>query len=103
MSVRTDTHLVGLFWLTGAILSHSTTAAVAFGVNEALKRAFPDESKTDPTKRPDLLKPFLMVRKMLLPNQLSAATISYNTHTTSPIRVQSQDAALQRSCYQVKW
>jgi len=35
---------------------------MAFGVNEALKRAFPDESKSDPTKRPDLLKPFLMVR-----------------------------------------
>mmetsp|Transcript_31480 Transcript_31480/g.75199 ORF Transcript_31480/g.75199 Transcript_31480/m.75199 type:complete len:297 (+) Transcript_31480:69-959(+) len=33
---------------------------MAFGVNEALKRAFPDESKSDPTKRPDLLKPFLM-------------------------------------------
>lgn len=36
--------------------------AMAFGVNEALKRTFPDEAKMDPTKRPDLLKPFLMVR-----------------------------------------
>jgi hypothetical protein len=34
--------------------------AVAFGVNEALKRAFPDESKADPNQRPDLLKPFAM-------------------------------------------
>lgn len=34
--------------------------AMAFGVNEALKRTFPDEAKSDPTKRPDLLKPFLM-------------------------------------------
>jgi len=36
--------------------------AMAFGVNEALKRAFPDDAKEDPTKRPDLVKPFLMVR-----------------------------------------
>ena len=35
--------------------------AMAFGVNEALKRSFPDEAKSDPTKRPDLLKPFMMV------------------------------------------
>lgn len=34
--------------------------AMAFGVNEALKRTFPDEAKEDPTKRPDLIKPFLM-------------------------------------------
>jgi solute carrier family 25 ornithine transporter 2/15 len=36
--------------------------AMAFGVNEALKRAFPDgeESKNDPNRRPDLLKPFAM-------------------------------------------
>lgn len=34
--------------------------AMAFGVNEALKRTFPDEGKGDPTQRPDLLKPFLM-------------------------------------------
>ena len=36
--------------------------AMAFGVNEALKRTFPDDAKEDPTKRPDLVKPFLMVR-----------------------------------------
>ena len=36
--------------------------AMAFGVNEALKRSFPDDAKEDPTKRPDLVKPFLMVR-----------------------------------------
>ena len=35
--------------------------AMAFGVNEALKRTFPDEAQGDPTKRPDLVKPFLMV------------------------------------------
>ena len=35
--------------------------AMAFGVNEALKRTFPDEAKEDPTLRPDLVKPFLMV------------------------------------------
>jgi hypothetical protein len=34
--------------------------AMAFGVNEALKRTFPDEAKEDPTKMPDLVKPFLM-------------------------------------------
>lgn len=36
--------------------------AVAFGVNEALKRAFPDDPllKLDPNKPPDLLKPFAM-------------------------------------------
>lgn len=34
--------------------------AMAFGVNEALKRAFPDKSKGDPTVRPDLVKPFFM-------------------------------------------
>lgn len=35
--------------------------AMAFGVNEALKRTFPDNAKEDPTQRPDLLRPFLMV------------------------------------------
>jgi len=34
--------------------------AMAFGVNEALKRAFPDPGANDPQKRPDLLRPFLM-------------------------------------------
>lgn len=38
--------------------------AVAFGVNEALKRAFPDPQKShnnnNSDKRPDLLRPFLM-------------------------------------------
>lgn len=34
--------------------------AMAFGVNEALKRTFPDDTREDPTKRPDLVKPFLM-------------------------------------------
>lgn len=35
--------------------------AMAFGVNEALKRAFPDDSVKDPNAPPDLAKPFLMV------------------------------------------
>jgi hypothetical protein len=35
--------------------------SVLFGVNEALKRTFPDDAKEDPTKRPDLIRPFLMV------------------------------------------
>ncbi|KAL3766750.1 hypothetical protein ACHAWO_005148 [Cyclotella atomus] len=34
--------------------------AMAFGVNEALKRTFPDDAKEDPTQRPDLVKPFMM-------------------------------------------
>lgn len=35
--------------------------AVAFGVNEALKRAFPNaETTVDSSKRPDLVKPFFM-------------------------------------------
>ena len=34
--------------------------AMAFGVNEALKRAFPDPKKADPNERPDLSRPFLM-------------------------------------------
>ena len=34
--------------------------AMAFGVNEALKRAFPDPNKADPNQRPDLSRPFLM-------------------------------------------
>lgn len=36
--------------------------AMAFGVNEALKRTFPDEEKSSENinQRPDLLKPFLM-------------------------------------------
>lgn len=34
--------------------------AVAFGVNEALKRAFPQPELLDKSKRPDLIQPFLM-------------------------------------------
>mmetsp|Transcript_20212 Transcript_20212/g.41217 ORF Transcript_20212/g.41217 Transcript_20212/m.41217 type:complete len:297 (+) Transcript_20212:58-948(+) len=34
--------------------------AMAFGVNEALKRAFPDPKKADPNERPDLSRPFMM-------------------------------------------
>lgn len=44
--------------------------AMAFGVNEALKRTFPDDAKEDPTKRPDLIRPFLMVRSILLLNAM---------------------------------
>jgi solute carrier family 25 ornithine transporter 2/15 len=53
------------FW-KGAVPTAMGMAAencMAFGVNEALKRAFPDdpERKLDPNQRPDLLKPFAMV------------------------------------------
>jgi len=34
--------------------------AMAFGVNEALKRAFPDNSSTDPNHKTDIFRPFLM-------------------------------------------
>jgi hypothetical protein len=34
--------------------------AVAFGVNEALKRAFPDDKHVNLNAPPDLMKPFLM-------------------------------------------
>ena len=83
----------------------STTSAVAFGVNEALKRAFPDESKSDPTKRPDLVKPFLMVRTYHVERPISDDYMSYHAHTHGGFaeRVRSQGAALQLSCYQAKW
>lgn len=53
------------FW-KGAVPTAMGMAAencMAFGVNEALKRAFPDDPtrKLDPNQRPDLLKPFAMV------------------------------------------
>ena len=45
--------------------------AMAFGVNESLKGCFPDEAKEDPTQRPDLIKPFMMVSNFCI------ASISY--------------------------
>ena len=50
--------------------------AMAFGVNEALKRTFPDDAKEDPTKRPDLVKPFLMVRQI---NHVITLQEAFNT------------------------
>mmetsp|Transcript_32663 Transcript_32663/g.38042 ORF Transcript_32663/g.38042 Transcript_32663/m.38042 type:complete len:294 (-) Transcript_32663:26-907(-) len=53
---------VAAFW-KGAVptaMGMAAENAMAFGVNEALKRAFPDEEKEDSGRRPDLIKPFLM-------------------------------------------
>lgn len=55
---------IGAFW-KGAVptaMGMAAENAMAFGVNEALKRAFPDEESGDMNKnsRPDLAKPFLM-------------------------------------------
>eukprot|EP00521_Asterionellopsis_glacialis_P015159 CAMPEP_0195296106 /NCGR_PEP_ID=MMETSP0707-20130614/18796_1 /TAXON_ID=33640 /ORGANISM="Asterionellopsis glacialis, Strain CCMP134" /LENGTH=293 /DNA_ID=CAMNT_0040357517 /DNA_START=216 /DNA_END=1094 /DNA_ORIENTATION=+ len=58
---------MGSFW-KGAVptaMGMAAENAMAFGVNEALKRAFPDPppsggSHDDTHQRPDLLKPFLM-------------------------------------------
>jgi solute carrier family 25 carnitine/acylcarnitine transporter 20/29 len=60
---------IGAFW-KGAVptaLGMVFENAMAFGVNEALKRAFPSEEQQQVTheddttvKRPDLIKPFLM-------------------------------------------
>ena len=56
---------VRAFW-KGAVptaMGMALENAMAFGVNEALKRAFPDPSKgsgADPEARPDLSRPFIM-------------------------------------------
>jgi solute carrier family 25 ornithine transporter 2/15 len=56
---------VRAFW-KGAVptaMGMALENAMAFGVNEALKRAFPDPSKgsgADPEARPDLSRPFMM-------------------------------------------
>lgn len=56
---------VRAFW-KGAVptaMGMALENAMAFGVNEALKRAFPDPSKgsgADPEARPDLSRPFVM-------------------------------------------
>jgi hypothetical protein len=50
------------FW-KGAVptaLGMAAENAMAFGVNEALKRAFPDDPNEDLMARPSLLKPFAM-------------------------------------------
>jgi hypothetical protein len=55
---------VSAFWKGAVPTSMGMIAenTMAFSVNEALKRAFPDvgRSREDPTKRPDLVRPFLM-------------------------------------------
>lgn len=61
---KTAAEGVPAFW-KGAVptaMGMALENAMAFGVNEALKRAFPDPNlgKMDPNERPDLLRPFLM-------------------------------------------
>mmetsp|Transcript_24068 Transcript_24068/g.33835 ORF Transcript_24068/g.33835 Transcript_24068/m.33835 type:complete len:291 (+) Transcript_24068:206-1078(+) len=53
---------IGSFW-KGAVptaMGMALENAMAFGVNEALKRAFPDNNDQSLDTRPDLVKPFLM-------------------------------------------
>lgn len=66
-SIMTNEGMVA-FWKGAVPTAMGMVAenAMAFGVNEALKRTFPDDAKEDPTKRPDLIRPFLMVRSILL-------------------------------------
>ena len=61
---------------------------VAFGVNEALKRAFPQPDGADQNKRPDLLQPFLMgsitgccSALVLLPSEVVKAKTQVQTGT----------------------
>jgi hypothetical protein len=69
--------------------------AMAFGVNEALKRTFPDEAKDDPKQRPDLVKPFLMVSSLgILIFGPKVRGVQYS-HNLLRIRVQSRGAARQ--------
>lgn len=61
---KTAAEGVPAFW-KGAVptaMGMALENAMAFGVNEALKRAFPDPNfgKMDANQRPDLLRPFLM-------------------------------------------
>jgi len=62
--------------------------AVAFGVNEALKRAFPQPESVDKNKRPDLLQPFFMgsitgccSALVLLPSEVVKAKTQVETGT----------------------
>jgi solute carrier family 25 ornithine transporter 2/15 len=76
--------------------------AMAFGVNEALKRAFPnndnDTDNNDPNKRPDLLKPFAMgmitgccSALVLLPSEIiKAKTQVVTTGTSSSSQIYNQ-------------
>ncbi|KAI2489720.1 hypothetical protein MHU86_24865 [Fragilaria crotonensis] len=53
---------IAAFW-KGAVptaMGMAAENAMAFGVNEALKRAFPDDALSNTTGQPDLFKPFLM-------------------------------------------
>lgn len=68
--------------------------AMAFGVNEALKRAFPDDPNADNTGRPDLFKPFLMgsitgccSAFVLLPSEIVKAKtqVIVGSHTSDQI------------------
>eukprot|EP00978_Attheya_sp_CCMP212_P030846 scaffold114797_cov51-Attheya_sp.AAC.3 len=66
--------------------------AVAFGVNEALKRAFPDDpAAKNADERPDLLKPFLMVRTV---HELYEINVCIHTGSKPPIM--TKDMFLQK-------
>jgi hypothetical protein len=67
--------------------------AMAFGVNEALKRTFPDDAKEDPTQRPDLVKPFMMVSLLFVLSHMSVSVLT--AFYVSFVREQSLDAVLQ--------
>ena len=64
---------------------------MAFGINEALKRAFPDDpSDVDPDGPPNLLKPFLMggitgccSATVLLPSEIIKAKTQVEVKATS--------------------
>ena len=83
--------------------------AMAFGVNEALKRAFPDKPKEgDLNAPPDLGKPFLMVcgwkrnNVVSIYNRNVKLTIFTTFCSFFVIRVQLRDAARRWCCYPVK-
>jgi hypothetical protein len=105
------------FW-KGAVptaMGMAAENAVAFGVNEALKRAFPDDPETRMAdERPDLLKPFLMVRsgKIRRDDWQVATNRSDSVYSpprffllstyTHAHRAQSQDAVRPWYCFPVR-
>lgn len=84
------------FW-KGAVptaLGMAAENAMAFGVNEALKRAFPDDPNENTGGRPDLFKPFLMgsitgccSALVLLPSEIVKAKtqVVVGSHTSDQI------------------
>jgi hypothetical protein len=103
---------IAAFW-KGAVptaMGMAAENAMAFGVNEALKRAFPDNDNDDDesvgtTTRPDLFKPFLMgsmtgccSAMVLLPSEIvkSKTQVSVGSHITSESIVKTM---IQRQGY----